>query len=170
MTIFIFFSIFFIRFAFCQILSLIVLVIDYHVQRKWTLKLKRRPIPDSARIYRYTPMLKAMYYTSLVVNSFSLIFNDSFMEYDLKHLYSIFVTTLTEDNMLTFKLVVTFVVFIFFLSLTLVFQRIGRKFGQSATLESIFYIIQKEKFKSSNNLSRKPTGNRFSIRKQEMSR
>ena len=95
MTVFIFFSIFFIRFAFCELFSLVSLFLDYHLERMIIMKLKRRPIPDSVKIYRFTPILESMYLTSMVVNSFSLIFNDSFMEYDLRGLYTIFVPFLT---------------------------------------------------------------------------
>lgn len=77
-----------------------------------------------------------MYYMSLIVNSFSLIFNDSFLEYDLKSFYSVFVPNMTQDNMFTYKLGVTVVLFIFFLIATGIFRKIGKLFGESKKLES----------------------------------
>jgi hypothetical protein len=134
MTVFLFFSIFFIRFAFCEIISLGALLFDYSIKRIVTFSLKRRPIPDSIRIFRYTPVLERLYYISMLINCFSLIFNDDFMEYDLKALYTVFVPTLTEDNMLTFKLVLACGLFTVFLVLTVVFRKIGRLFGESSNL------------------------------------
>ena len=75
---------------------MIVLAFDFGVQRKINFKLKRRAIPNSVKLFRYTPLLKVMYYVSVVVNSFAMVFNDSFLEYDLRSLYGIFIPDINE--------------------------------------------------------------------------
>lgn len=94
-TIFMFFPIFFLRFPFCGIFSLLTLLITYIIHRYQTITIKRRPIADSAKILKLTPVVSRMYIVALILNSWSIVFNNNFMEYDLTQLYTTFVPTFT---------------------------------------------------------------------------
>ena len=75
-----------------------------------------------------------MYVISMLVNSFTIIFNSTFMEYDMNSLYSVFVTFMTESALLTFKLFVTVFLVVVLLILTFVFAKIGNLFGESQNI------------------------------------
>jgi hypothetical protein len=151
MAVFFFFSIYFIRFAFCEVISLFAMIVAYNVKRTITFELKRRPIPDTIRIYRFTPILKKMYVMSMLVNSFTIVFNDDFLEYDMNFLYSIFVTNMTESNLLTFKLMLMVLLVVVLLVLTFIFAKIGNLFGASKDLESTYFNTKNERFTNSKN-------------------
>lgn len=68
---------------------------------------------------------------SMMLNCWAVIFNSNFMEYYFISTYNIFVTTITEENMLTFKLFSAVFLFVFFLILTKTFRILLRMFTNS---------------------------------------
>ena len=87
----------------------------------------------------------------MLVNSFTIVFNDDFLEYDMNFIYPIFVPNMTESNMYTFKLLLMVFLVVVLLVLTFIFAKIGNLFGASKDLESTYFNTKNERFTNSKN-------------------